>query len=237
MKTAIIFARVVFIICLPILLFTSSIALAFNSLWLYSNGFVKYDIGAVTGISQPELNEAARALITYWNSGEEYINVVVEKDGQPFTLFNEREVIHLKDVKALVRLDYIALVTTGLLVVALTAFAFWYRRPVYRLELAGAGFGGGVLSLGILVAVGAMVLADFDGFWTQFHLLSFANDLWLLDPSRDYLIMMFPEGFWFDSVIVVAGLMAFLALLIGVLAWLYLRKHRLQVDNGASPTP
>ncbi len=224
MKIAVRIAQVVFVLCLPILLFTASIGVAFNSLWLYSYGFGKYEISTATGISQPELIRSARALIDYWNSGEEFISIIVEKDGQPFVLFNEREVTHLKDVKALVRLDYAALIATGLYCAAYAALAFCYRRPAYRRDLAVAGFSGGILSLGILAIVGVTALADFDGFWQQFHLLSFTNDLWLLDPSRDFLIMMFPEGFWANSVIVVAGLTAFLALLIGIPSWFYLRK-------------
>ena len=37
-----------------------------------------------------------------------------------------------------------------------------------------------------------------------FHLISFTNDLWILDPRRDYLIMMFPQGFFFDSTMFIA---------------------------------
>ena len=44
-------------------------------------------------------------------------------------------------------------------------------------------------------------LFNFDRLFLQFHLLSFSNDLWLLDPSRDYLIMLFPQGFWYDMAI------------------------------------
>jgi len=198
---------------------------AFNNSWLYRYGFDRYDISTVTGINSSELSRSARALIVYWNSGEEYINVIVEKEGQSFVLFNEREVVHLKDVKALVRLDYLALAITGLYVTTYAAIAFWYRRPVYRRDIAVAGVSGGIFSLGILAVIGIMALADFDGFWTQFHLISFANDLWLLDPSRDYLIMMFPESFWFASVLIVAGLTAFLALVISITSWLYLRKN------------
>ncbi|MCL2149410.1 MAG: TIGR01906 family membrane protein [Dehalococcoidia bacterium] len=226
MKVTVRVAQVVFIIFLPIFLFTASIGVAFNSPSLYSYGFDKYDISTVTGISPLELNKAARALISYWNSGEEYVNVTVEKDEQSFTLFNEREVVHLKDVKDLVRLDYIALVVTGLYSLVYAAFALWYRRPAYRRDLAAGGLSGGILSMGILAVVGVIALVDFGGFWQQFHLLSFTNDLWLLDPSRDYLIMMFPEGFWFDSVLIVAGLTACLALIIGGLSWFYLKNNR-----------
>ena len=37
-------------------------------------------------------------------------------------------------------------------------------------------------------------------------MISFTNDLWQLDPSRDYLIAIFPEGFFFDATMWIAGL-------------------------------
>lgn len=41
---------------------------------------------------------------------------------------------------------------------------------------------------------------DFTAWWTRFHLLTFVNDLWLLDPEKDWLIRMFPEQFFYDAV-------------------------------------
>jgi len=57
------------------------------------------------------------------------------------------------------------------------------------------------LMLAAIVVVGAFALVDFDRFWTTFHQIAFRKGLWLLDPSRDYLIMLFPEPFWFAGTI------------------------------------
>ena len=99
-------AKWLFILCLPVLLLTASLGWASNSHWLYNYGFEKYDVGQTTGLADSELEKAASGLISYFNSGEEYISLTVIKDGQPFELFNQREIIHLKDVKGLVWLDY-----------------------------------------------------------------------------------------------------------------------------------
>ena len=48
-------------------------------------------------------------------------------------------------------------------------------------------------------AVGIGTLLDFSSLFLQFHLISFTNELWILDPARDYLIRLFPHGFWFDA--------------------------------------
>ena len=57
----------------------------------------------------------------------------------------------------------------------------------------------------------------------QFHLLVFSNDFWQLDPARDYLIMLFPGGFWYDVTIDCALATAGLAAVIGGGSWWYLR--------------
>jgi len=66
-------------------------------------------------------------------------------------------------------------------------------------SLARATAIGGVTAAVLvgLVAVGASL--DFSQLFLQFHFLSFSNDLWLLDPRRDRLIQLFPEGFFFDA--------------------------------------
>ena len=43
-------------------------------------------------------------------------------------------------------------------------------------------------------------LIDFDSFWRNFHEIFFTNDLWLLDPRTDILIMMVPLQFFYDLV-------------------------------------
>jgi integral membrane protein (TIGR01906 family) len=52
-----------------------------------------------------------------------------------------------------------------------------------------------------VVLVGVLSLLDFDALWTRFHQIAFRNDLWLLDPRTDYLIMLFPEPFWLAATI------------------------------------
>src|SRR3989338_7502746 len=98
--------RWLFIICLPFLFLSVSIAWAVNSLWLYTSGFEKQGVAATTGLAEGELDKTARGFIRYWNSGDEYISLTVIKDGQPFELFSQKEKEHLKDVKVLFWLDY-----------------------------------------------------------------------------------------------------------------------------------
>lgn len=221
MKIISIFAKILFILCIPVFLFTASIGIAINSHWLYKAGFEKYNITQVTGISLPELNKAATGLIQYFNSGEEYIDLQVIKDGQPFTLFNEKEVQHLKDVKGLIWLDYKVLIGTFLYL--LIYAAFFIRRKANKRNLAQGLFGGGILTVVLGLALGVGILFGFDQLFWDFHLLSFSNDFWLLDPTKDYMIMMFPGDFWYDAFGFVAILTLGLAVIVGAMGGVYLK--------------
>ena len=195
-------AQGVFIACLPFLFFSGSITWAANNVSLYTSDFEKYNVGTVTGLDKGELEKTARGLISYWNSGAEFIDLTVIKDGQPFHLFNEREISHLKDVKALFRFDYAVLFGTLIYALGYTAIRlFWKGRRDWQRLVRGVAWGS-ALTLASMLAMGVTALLgeeQFARFWLQFHLLSFANDLWQLDPTKDYLLMLVPEGFWFDA--------------------------------------
>jgi len=212
-----------FFLCLPLLLLSASVGGAANSLVLYRYGFDKYEVGRATGLSEVELEKAARGLIDYFNSSEEYISLTVVKDGQPFTLFNEREIVHLKDVKGLFRLDYWVFLGTLLYSLAYAGFILWRRE---RRRLAWGLVMGSGLTLGLMLALGLSTMLDFDQLFLQFHLFSFTNELWQLDPGRDYLIMLFPRGFWYDATLFIAVATVVGAVILGGVGFL-LVKNRL----------
>jgi integral membrane protein (TIGR01906 family) len=183
-------------LCLPLLLLTASLCGAVNSIGLYEYGFEKYNVGQTTGLAQPELKKAATGLIRYFNSDEEYISLTVIKDGEPFTLFNQREIAHLRDVKGLVWLDYWVLLGTLIYALGYAGVSIWRKD---QRQLAWGLVGGSGLTLALMLALGLGTLLNFDQLFLQFHFISFANELWRLDPTKDYLIMLFPQGFWYDA--------------------------------------
>ena len=201
MRIAGIGAKWLFMLCLPVLLLTASLGWAANSLWLYKYGFEKYDISQATGLADSELEKAAAGLIGYFNSDEEYISLTVMKDGEPFELFNQREVIHLKDVKGLIWLDYRVLLGTLVYVLAYAGVCLLWRKPRYWRRLAWGVVGGGGITLALMLALGLGTLFGFSQLFWQFHIISFSNELWQLDPTKDYLIMLFPQGFWYDTTV------------------------------------
>jgi integral membrane protein (TIGR01906 family) len=212
------------------MLLSASIGVAVNSLWLYNYGFEKYGVSRTTGLDEVELENVAAGLISYFNSGEENIRLTAIKDGKPFELFNEREVIHLRDVKGLIRLDYRLLMGTLIYILSYTAIRLFWRKERRQLAL-GVVYGSG-LTLALVLVLGVGAFLDFDRFFLQFHLISFANDLWMLDPSRDYLIMLFPGGFWYDATIFCALATVGMALALGAVGVVYLKKRKILAEKG-----
>ena len=222
MKMVKIAAQWIFILCIPVLLLSASLGIAANCPWLYKYGFEKYEVGRTTGLPDIELEKVAKSIINYFNSSEKDLYVVVEKNGQPFVLFNDREVAHMRDVKGLFRLDYYLLVGTLIYAIAfiLLNLLLWKDRR----RLAQGLFGGGVLTLGLMAALGLGALLDFESLFLQFHLISFDNYLWQLNPATDYLIRLFPQGFYYDATIFCAIGTGAGAVILGGIGWWQMRK-------------
>jgi len=218
-------AKWLFIFSLPALLISAAVNFEFNSLWLYRNGFEKYNVSEATGLDKTELEKVAAGLIDYFNSDDEYISLTVVKDREPLELFNQREVAHLKDVKALVQLNFRLLVGTAVYVGGYAGISLFWRRKRYRRQLAWAAVIGSSIALGMIIALGAgSMLLDFSEIFTRFHFVAFTNELWMLNPATDYLIMLFPEGFWYDSAVLLGQITAAAAGTLCGIGGLYLRR-------------
>ncbi len=226
MKKPALIAKWLFILTLPALLITATIRLEFSSLWLYTNGFEKYDVSQVTGLDETELEKAARGIVNYYfNSDEEYISLKVLKDGEPFELFNQREVAHMKDVKALLQLNSRLLMGTAIYIGIYAGICLFWRKRKYWRNLARGTLIGSSITLGMIVALGiGAVAGDFNQLFLQFHFLAFTNDLWMLDPTTDYLIMLFPEGFWFDAALLFGQITTGVAGTLLGMSLVYLRR-------------
>ena len=219
-----------FILGLPWLLLSASIAGAVNSHWLYHYGFNKYNISQTTGLTDAELDNIAQGLINYFNSDEDYIRLTVEREGKPFPLFNQREIIHLRDVKGLFHRDYWVLLGTLAYALSYIILSLLWRQD--RRQLGWGLVGGGGLTLGVMLALGVGILLNFDQLFWQFHLISFANELWQLDPTQDSLIQLFPGGFWYDAALFCVLFTTVGAVVVGGVGGYLLYRGARPVDKG-----
>lgn len=116
-------------------------------------------------------------------------------DGSP--LYNDRELGHMADVKALVQL--MIRFWTGLFA-ALVAILIWAWRGKWLRSLGQAFARGSLLTLGLIAAIFIAIVVSFDALFTSFHRLFFQGDSWLFLYS-DSLIRLFPIRLWQDAFI------------------------------------
>ena len=188
-----------FIVVVPLFLVTSSISWAFNSPGLYNDGFEKYSISRISGITDADLRQVGADIRHYINSGDEPLVVTTRIFGEKSDLFNNREISHMKDVKQLVRGVYVLALVSAAYLGAMIVVGFGWQKVRFVPALAKRLTWGGGLTLVLMMVFGTAALVGFDGVFLKFHQLSFANDLWQLDPRTDYLVRIFPQDFWFDA--------------------------------------
>ena len=219
-------AIVLFVAAVPIFLITTNVRWVINAPLLYSYGFDKYNIPDSTPkpIERDELLSAGRQIRDYFNNDEKSLIIRVVVEGVPVpNLYNDREVRHMRDVKGLVRGVYRIQEITGAYLAAFALIGLVVLRRRFLPQLARYLGLGGIATLGLVVLVGLASLVGFDRLFLAFHLVSFSNDLWQLDPRTDYLIAMFPEGFFFDATMWISGSTIVEALLLAALPAVFLR--------------
>lgn len=94
-------------------------------------------------------------------------------------------------------------------------------------------FGGSILTLVIILGLGALAVLGWQQFFTEFHRIFFASGSWTF-ALEDTLIRLFPGQFWIDAGIVIAGLVLLTALVTLILTWPTRRRRGLTADD---PTP
>jgi len=206
-----------FVCCLPALLITSTICWEVNEPRLYVYGFDKYEIDQATGIDRLQLKSIAKQLIDYFDLRVDTAQTMVVRGDEEFSLFNERELIHLQDVRSLIQLDY-CVQRGALLLIVICAFVLLFGFRARWWMLVKGLFWGGLITLVLMVVLALWAFFGFEQFFILFHLISFSNEYWMLDPAKDYLIRLFPEGFFYDAALLGFGAVILEALLLGGIA-------------------
>jgi integral membrane protein (TIGR01906 family) len=225
MKTKVlsVIAQWLFILCLPFLLFSASLAWAVNSHWLYNYGFEKYSVERTPELAEFDLEGIADGLIDYFNSDEEYINITVTVGGDSFELFTPEETIHFKDVKGLIHLDYWILGGTLAYCLAYAIVCLFWRWKRRWSPLAWALVGGGGLTIILMLMLGLGALLSFDELFWQFHHIFFTNEYWY---AQGYMLKLFTDPFFYDTVLFCALGCGVAALILGGFGGWYLLATR-----------
>ena len=144
--------------------------------------------------------EVTEDLDNYLIGKEEKLSVVTTVEGKEQDFFNERDRLHMRDVRNLF-LGGIKVGGVCLIVAAAILTMFKKREKDWkRLFCRAYSIALGVwLVIGVLLGIAFSI--DFTTCFTIFHKLFFTNNLWIFNPETDYMIRMLPEGFFSDMVI------------------------------------
>ena len=217
-----------FAVAVPLFLITGGITWAFNNPGIYEGGFEKYNISNVTGITDEDLKQVSREIRSYFNSGEEPLAIRARSFGQDRDLFNPKEVIHMRDVKRLVWGVYVAAgVSLVYLLATAGTLALRHRRGSLEILARWLLWGSG-LTVVLILAVGLFAVIGFDSLFLKFHQLFFTNDFWQGNSRTDFLVMLFPQDFWFDATIWVAIRAVIAGVIISAISGGYLAYRHLR---------
>ncbi|MFH1065897.1 MAG: TIGR01906 family membrane protein [Nanoarchaeota archaeon] len=130
----------------------------------------------------PDASERAENLLNYIKGGRE-INA---------SYFNEREISHLEDVRGLFSLSSMLLFLSMVFCLAIMGYSFFKKDLPF---MSACLIAGGAATLAVIIIISIMSLR-FEWLFVKFHELLFSNNLWLMNPSTDKIIILLPESFF-----------------------------------------
>lgn len=181
----------------------------------YIKSYKKYNISEVTGKSIDQLEIISDDIISYLkgHGGDELLT----------PHFNEREVLHMRDVQDL--FDLARAIKYAGYILSLLILTYLVLKKEQRF-IGKTLFYGPFATYGILIVLGLLASTDFNKYFTYFHLIFFTNDLWLLNPMTDLMIQMLPEPFFMGMAIrIMLSFFIYLSI-IQIVGYLYKRKDK-----------
>ena len=192
--------------------------------------FVRWEYGKADfppdpfGLSTAERTHLAEVSVDYLATNASLSllgDLRLPDDGDDEPAFNARELQHMADVQVVYNGLTVAGIVAALVLVG--GIAALCASSHTRGRVPAALLGGGLLTLGLLGAVGAYMALSWREFFTTFHRIFFEGDSWTF-PYSDTLIRLFPMRFWMDVAATVVGLLVAEALALAAVGWLWLRR-------------
>ncbi|HEY5487194.1 MAG TPA: TIGR01906 family membrane protein [Candidatus Limnocylindrales bacterium] len=191
-------------IATPCVIVGLSVLVFLNPIWI---GFEqdRSNIDKLTGYTSAQVHEVTGSILSDLVFGPP--NFAVTVDGAP--VLDARERGHMVDVRTVMgELGFVA-VLAAVMLVALGLYSrgrrwFWWA----------ASIGARVLLVGVVVVGLAMTLV-FDQIFELFHEIFFAPGTYLFNTSSEKLVQLFPDQFWSETSIALAGVVLVLAVIVG----------------------
>lgn len=192
-------------IATPCVIVGLSVLVFLNPIWV---GFEqdRSNVDQLTGYSATEVHQVTGSVLSDLVFGPPSFGVTV--NGAP--VLDARERGHMVDVRTVMgELGSVATLA-ALVLVALGLYSrgrrwFWWAASV----------GAKVLLVGVVV-VGLAMTLFFDRIFELFHEVFFAPGTYLFNTSSEKLVQLFPDQFWSETSLALAGVVLLLALAVGL---------------------
>ena len=204
------------------LLFLVAILLSAINFVVFQRSFYAYEYSKGnqvedTGMSEEDLMRATDTLLDYVRDDRDDIVVEASVNGEVREVFDERETLHMVDVKNL----YLNAMKVRNILFIISIAGLVLLPFIFKIDFIDickdAFYGGLIFLIALVLFVGIWAVVDFNGFWMQFHYIFFDNDLFLLDPNVSIMINMFPSNFFFEMVFCIIIVFVVLLLVIYLL--------------------
>ena len=198
-------------LALTILVFSASVVFTLNFKPLYYADMERYRLSERFGYPEEEIRANYDAMVEYNNffyKGElEFPTVPMSE--------NARE--HFREVRVIFVFIETVLLPIGIIGSIAGILLCRKERKQHYLLLSG------IFSIGIPSALGGLIAANWETFFTKFHELFFNNDYWIFNSATDPIIDLLPDEFFLHCCIMILGIiLAFAAVCI----ILYIKRQR-----------
>lgn len=197
-----------------ILIASTCYVLIFTPLFLLLNHFFfslefsRQGIESQSGINRENYLLYTGQVIKYFFNTEKEISIKGADGNIINNFFTEEEIIHMRDVKRIIRIVFYVLIIS----LILTVFVLTRTKGKYGIISVSS-----TITFIIISVVAIFAYFGFDRSFYIFHEVLFRNQYWLL-PADTMLIKMFPLGFFYEYAIVWFIMSACLSLFTGIIA-------------------
>ena len=173
-----------------LIIISGSLNFIVRSSLIYDYNISTYSIEKRTSLSLEKIKEINLGIRTYFFNEKELLDI---------DIFSNKEILHMKDVKSVMNFIFdISKILSIVFCILTFVLHSYFRVYIYKLIFYSLS-----LFLSILVFLGTSFLLFFQELFIIFHQIAFNNDLWILNPNEDYLLMMYPEDFFRDVAILI----------------------------------
>jgi integral membrane protein (TIGR01906 family) len=193
----------------PCVIIAVAVFLFLNPIWVAFDQD-RSGVDRLTGYSEAQVHDVTGSILSDLVFGPPTFDVTLPGAAAPVLDAGERG--HMADVRSVIMgLGLVALIAAIMLLLVGTVNR--RRRWFWRAVADGAR-----VTIAGVVVVGLGFALFFDQAFELFHEVFFAPGTYMFDPRTEKLVQLFPDQFWSETSVAIAGAILLLAILVAVAA-------------------